>query len=268
MKVLVADDDPQIVAALRILLRAHGYEVVVARDGTSALDSAAHEHPDLVLLDLGMPGLSGVQVIRAIRGWSTVPILVVSGRTESYDKVAALDTGADDYVTKPFLADELTARIRALTRRNVPGMAEAAVRFGDVEVDLARHRVTRTVHGVETGVRLTPTEWAFLEVLLRNPDRLVTRRYLLDHVWGPGHANDSGYLRLYMAQLRKKLEATPAQPVHLLTDPGLGYRFVPAREGAGAADPTRSGRQIRSDDSPPSTGSTTPVVDPERGDAR
>ncbi len=227
MKILVADDDPQILAALRILLHAHGYEVVLARTGTAALDAAAHEHPDLVLLDLGMPGLSGVQVIRAIRGWSTVPILVVSGRTESYDKVAALDEGADDYVTKPFLADELAARIRALTRRNVPGAEEPVVRFGDVEVDLARHRVTRSTGGPETAVRLTPTEWAFLEVLVRNPDRLVTRQYLLDHVWGPGHANDSGYLRLYMAQLRKKLEREPAEPVHLLTDPGLGYRFVP-----------------------------------------
>jgi two-component system KDP operon response regulator KdpE len=263
MKILVADDDPQIVAALRILLRAQGYEVVVARDGGAALDAAAHEHPDLVLLDLGMPGLNGVQVIRAIRGWSTMPILVVSGRTDSYDKVAALDTGADDYVTKPFLADELTARIRALTRRNVPGTDEPVVRFGAVEVDLARHRVTRLVDGAEATVRLTPTEWAFLEVLVRNPDRLVTRQYLLDHVWGPGHANDSGYLRLYMAQLRKKLEATPAAPRHLLTDPGLGYRFVP-----GAGQTGRAPAQIRSDDIPPSTGSTTPVVEPDVGEAR
>jgi len=227
VKILVADDDPQILGALRILLSAHGYEVVLARDGKAALDAAAHEHPDLVLLDLGMPGLSGVQVIRAIRGWSAVPILVVSGRTESYDKVAALDTGADDYVTKPFLADELTARIRALTRRSAPENEQPVVRFGGVEVDLARHRVSRIVDGEEQPVRLTPTEWAFLEVLVRNPDRLVTRQYLLDHVWGPGHAGDSGYLRLYMAQLRKKLEREPANPVHLLTDPGLGYRFVP-----------------------------------------
>lgn len=226
MKILVADDDLQILGALRILLSAHGYEVVVARDGKAALDAAARGHPDLVLLDLGMPGLSGVQVIRAIRGWSTVPILVVSGRTESYDKVAALDIGADDYVTKPFLADELAARIRALTRRITPESEEPVVRFSDVEVDLARHRVTRAAGGEPAEVRLTPTEWAFLEVLVRNPDRLITRQYLLDHVWGPGHANDSGYLRLYMAQLRKKLEAVPAEPKHLLTDPGLGYRFV------------------------------------------
>jgi two-component system, OmpR family, KDP operon response regulator KdpE len=227
MKILVADDDPQILTALRILLRAHGYDVIVARDGKAALDAAAHEHPDLVMLDLGMPGLNGLQVIRAIRGWSRVPILVVSGRTESYDTVAALDTGADDYVTKPFLADELVARVRALTRRIASDASEPVVRFGGVEVDLARHRVTRLVGDEEVTIRLTPTEWAFLEVLVRNPDRLVTRRYLLDHVWGPGHANDSGYLRLYMAQLRKKLEREPAEPVHLLTDPGLGYRFVP-----------------------------------------
>ncbi len=234
MKILVADDDPQILAALRILLTAHGYEVVLARDGAGALDAAAHEHPDLVMLDLGMPRLNGVQVIRAIRGWSSVPILVVSGRTESYDKVAALDTGADDYVTKPFLADELVARIRALTRRIPSGIEDPVVRFGPTVVDLARRRVTREGPDGPAAVRLTPTEWALLEVLVRNPDRLMTRQYLLDQVWGPGHANDSGYLRLYMAQLRKKLEPVPSSPAYLLTDAGLGYRFVP--EGRTAAD--------------------------------
>jgi two-component system KDP operon response regulator KdpE len=228
MKILIADDDLQILSALRILLQAHGYEVVVARDGASTLDAAAHARPDLVVLDLGMPRLNGVQVIRAIRAWSSMPILVVSGRTESYDKVAALDTGADDYVTKPFLADELVARIRALTRRIAPTTDEPVVRFGPVEVDLARHRVSRADGRQRNEVRLTPTEWELLEVLVRNPDRLLTRRYLLDRVWGRGHTNDSGYLRLYMAQLRKKLEQEPARPRHLLTDPGLGYRFVPS----------------------------------------
>jgi two-component system KDP operon response regulator KdpE len=233
MKILIADDDPQFLSALRILLKAHDYTVLVARDGKAALDAATSEHPDLVMLDLGMPHVNGVQVIRAIRGWSTMPILVVSGRTDSYDKVAALDTGADDYVTKPFLADELVARIRALTRRAQPGTEEPVIRFGPVEVDLARHRVTRGSASEERSVRLTPTEWALLEVLVRNPDRLLTRQYLLDQVWGPGHTTDSGYLRLYMSQLRKKLEQHPSQPKHLITDPGLGYRFIPAKSGTG-----------------------------------
>ncbi|WP_375399407.1 response regulator [uncultured Amnibacterium sp.] len=229
MKVVVADDDPQILAALRILLRAHGYELVLARTGKQALDAAAHDHPDLVMLDLGMPQLNGIEVIRAIRGWSRIPILVVSGRTDSADKVAALDAGADDYVTKPFAADELLARIRALTRRIAADDASAApaVRFGDVAIDLASRRVTRGVGGTEQVVRLTPTEWAIIELLLRHPGRLVTQRTVLSEVWGPGHANDTGYLRLYLAQLRKKLEPDPSRPKYLLTEPGMGYRFVP-----------------------------------------
>lgn len=229
MKVVVADDDPQILAALRILLRAHGYELVLARTGKQALDAAAHDHPDLVMLDLGMPQLNGIEVIRAIRGWSRIPILVVSGRTDSADKVAALDAGADDYVTKPFAADELLARIRALTRRIAADdiAASPAVRFGDVAIDLAGRRVTRGVAGAEQVVRLTPTEWAIIELLLRHPGRLVTQRTVLSEVWGPGHANDTGYLRLYLAQLRKKLEPDPSRPKYLLTEPGMGYRFVP-----------------------------------------
>jgi two-component system, OmpR family, KDP operon response regulator KdpE len=224
MKVLIADDDPQILRALRITLAARGYDVTTASDGRAALDAAAATHPDLVVLDLGMPGLSGVEVIQALRGWLTAPILVVSGRTESWDKVEALDAGADDYVTKPFAADELLARIRALARR-LPSAAsdEPVVTFGDVTVDLAARVVTRA----GATVRLTPTEWRLLEVLLRHPGRLVTRETLLTEVWGPQYTSDTGYLRLYLSQLRKKLEPEPSAPRYLVTESGMGYRFTP-----------------------------------------
>jgi two-component system KDP operon response regulator KdpE len=223
MKILIADDDPQILRALRITLTARGYDVLVAHDGREALQQAIEHHPDLIVLDLGMPGLTGLEVIEAVRGWSQVPILVVSGRHESWDKVDALDAGADDYVTKPFAADELLARIRALSRRTPAVSDESEVRFGDVTVDLAAHVVTRA--GV--AIRLTPTEWHLLEVLVRNPDRLVTRETLLTEVWGAQYTTDTGYLRLYLSQLRKKLEPEPSKPRHLLTEPGMGYRFVP-----------------------------------------
>jgi len=222
VKILIADDDPQILRALRITLSARGYEVVTAQDGREALKLATDRHPDIIVLDLGMPGVTGIEVIEAVRAWSAVPILVVSGRSDSVDKVEALDAGADDYVTKPFAADELLARIRALGRRT-PGVAdEPVVVFGDVSVDLAAHVVTRA----DAVVRLTPTEWRLLEQLVRNPDRLVTRETLLTEVWGPQYTTDTGYLRLYMAQLRKKLEAEPSTPRHLLTETGMGYRFV------------------------------------------
>jgi len=227
VKILIADDDQQILRALRILLTARGYEVVVASTGAEALSRAVEQHPDLVMLDLGMPELNGIEVIEGLRGWSAVPILVVSGRTGSSDKVDALDAGADDYVTKPFAADELLARIRALTRRQPASADEPLVTFGDISVDLAGHQVTRrTADTIET-VRLTPTEWSVLEVLVRNPRRLVTRQTLLTEVWGPQYTNDTGYLRLYLAQLRKKLEPVPSHPRFLLTEPGMGYRFVP-----------------------------------------
>ena len=222
MKILIADDDPQILRALRITLGARGYDVVTAPDGRAALDAAVSEHPDLIVLDLGMPGLSGIEVIEGVRGWSQVPILVVSGRSESWDKVDALDAGADDYVTKPFQADELLARIRALSRRTPATSDEPVVSFGDVVVDLAARVVTRA----GSPVRLTPTEWHLLEVLVRNPDRLVTRETLLTEVWGPQYTTDTGYLRLYLAQLRKKLEPVPSEPRYLLTEAGMGYRFV------------------------------------------
>ena len=222
MKILIADDDPQILRALRITLSARGYEVDTAADGREALKRATEGHPDIIVLDLGMPGLTGIEVIEAVRAWSTVPILVVSGRSDSLDKVEALDAGADDYVTKPFAADELLARIRALGRRTPTAVDEPVVSFGDVSVDLAAHVVTRA----GATVRLTPTEWRLLELLVRNPDRLVSRETLLTEVWGPQYTTDTGYLRLYLAQLRKMLEAEPSNPRHLITETGMGYRFV------------------------------------------
>lgn len=222
MKILIADDDPQIVRALRITLRASGYDVIAAADGATAIQAAIEQKPDLFMIDLGMPQLDGIEVITAVRGWSSAPILVVSGRAGSGDKVEALDAGADDYVTKPFAIDELLARIRALSRRVAPAADESAVvTFGDVRVDLAARSVSRD--GVP--VHLTPTEWQLLEILVRNAGRLVTRQTILTQVWGSEHVTDTGYLRLYMSQLRKKLENDPAAPRHLLTEQGMGYRF-------------------------------------------
>ncbi|MEV6350173.1 response regulator [Actinoplanes sp. NPDC051851] len=221
-RILVVDDEPQIVRALRINLKARGYEVDTARDGASALHVAAHHHPDLVVLDLGLPDMEGAEVISGLRGWTTVPIIVLSGRAGSADKVAALDAGADDYVTKPFGVDELLARIRAVTRR-VAHPADAAaplVSLGAFEINLAEHAIT-------PDVRLTPTEWQLLEHLIRHPGKLVTQRELLHEVWGPQYQTETNYLRQYMARLRRKLEDDPARPRHLLTEPGMGYRFRP-----------------------------------------
>ncbi|MDQ0643906.1 response regulator [Microbacterium murale] len=222
MKLLIADDDPQMVRALRITLSAHGYDVVAAADGAAAIAAAAQTHPDIILLDLGMPRLDGIEVIHALRGWTTAPIIVISGRTGSADKVEALDAGADDFVTKPFQVDELLARLRALSRRAAPTTGESTVRFADVVIDLAAKAVTRA----GSRVHLTPTEWRMLEHLARNPGALVTRQDLLKGIWGSEQVSDSGYLRLYMSQLRKKLEASPAAPEHLLTESGMGYRLV------------------------------------------
>ena len=249
MRILIADDDPQMLRALRITLSARGYEVETAADGIAAIEVAERVKPDVVVVDLGMPGLTGIQVIESLRSWTQVPILVVSGRVESWDKVEALDAGADDYVTKPFSADELLARVRALSRRAVVA-DDPVVSFGDVTVDLGARVVTRAgvpvrltptewrmldvlirshdrlVTRAGTTVRLTPTEWRLLEVLLRHPGRLVTRETLLTEVWGPQYTTDTGYLRLYLSQLRKKLEPDPASPRYLLTEPGMGYRFT------------------------------------------
>ena len=222
MKVLVADDDPQLVRALRITLSAHGYDVIAAPDGAAAIALAAKERPDIVMVDLGMPRLDGMQVIEALRGWTTAPIIVVSGRTGSADKVDALDAGADDFVTKPFQIDELLARLRALSRRAPASDDQPVVSFGDVRVDLYARAVTRD----GALVHLTPTEWQILEVLVRHPGALVTRQALLKEIWGTEQVTDTGYLRLYLSQLRKKLEADPARPRHLLTEQGMGYRLV------------------------------------------
>ncbi|MET0781306.1 MAG: response regulator [Microbacterium sp.] len=222
MRVLIADDDPQLVRALRITLASHGYDVLAAPDGAAAIALAAKVPPDLVMLDLGMPRLDGVGVIRALRGWTTAPIIVVSGRTGSADKIEALDAGADDYVTKPFQIDELLARLRALSRRTGGAAESPVVSFGDVTIDLAAKAVTRA----DMGVHLTPTEWRMLEFLARNPGALVTRQTLLKEIWASEQVSDSGYLRLYMSQLRKKLETDPANPRHLLTESGMGYRLV------------------------------------------
>ncbi|WP_405109435.1 response regulator [Micromonospora sp. NBC_01405] len=226
-RILVVDDEPQILRALRINLRARGYDVQVADTGTGALRAAAAHPPDLVVLDLGLPDLDGVEVIRGLRGWTTVPIIVLSGRAGSEDKVAALDAGADDYVTKPFGIDELLARIRAVTRRLAAPAADgatAAPRVGRHTVDLVDRTVTRD-DGAE--VRLTPTQWAVLDRLLRHPGKLVSQRQLLHEVWGPEYQNETNYLRQYMAQLRRKLEDDPARPRHLITEPGMGYRYRP-----------------------------------------
>ncbi|MET8123803.1 response regulator [Micromonospora sp. NPDC005189] len=224
-RILVVDDEPQILRALRINLRARRYDVDVAGTGAAALKAAASHPPDLVVLDLGLPDIDGVEVIRGLRGWTAVPIIVLSGRTGSEDKVAALDAGADDYVTKPFGVEELLARIRAVTRRlGASSEAMPALRIGQHTVDLADHSVLRD-DGTE--VKLTPTQWSVLEKLLRHPGKLVSQRQLLQDVWGPEYQNETNYLRQYLAQLRRKLEDDPARPRHLITEPGMGYRYRP-----------------------------------------
>ena len=222
-RVLVVDDEPQILRALGINLRARGYEVDLAPDGERALDVAARHHPDVVVLDLGLPGIDGVDVIRGLRGWSQVPIVVLSVRDAEGDKVAALDAGADDYVTKPFGMDELLARLRAALRRTTPAEEEALVETADFTIDLAAKKVRRD--GEE--VRLTPTEWNLVEVLVRNRGRLVAQTQLLQEVWGPQYHDETNYLRVFMAQLRRKLEPEPAHPRYFITEPGMGYRFEP-----------------------------------------
>jgi two-component system KDP operon response regulator KdpE len=236
-RVLVIDDEPQILRALRINLRVRGYDVHVAATGTEGLEVASRYPPDLVILDLGLPDLDGVEVIQGLRGWTKAPIIVLSGRADSTDKVEALDAGADDYITKPFGVEELLARMRAVVRRIGGGEDQPRIELGDLVVDLAAKRVTRRApvpaggSGAEPDdIRLTPTEWHLLEVLLRNPGKLLSRNQLLTEVWGPGYADATGNLRLYMAQLRRKLEPDPARPRWLITEPGMGYRYQPGPE--------------------------------------
>ncbi|ARF80360.1 response regulator [Kitasatospora aureofaciens] len=222
-RVLVVDDEPQIVRALVINLKARKYEVDAAHDGASALELAAARHPDVVVLDLGLPDMDGVEVIRGLRGWTRVPIIVLSARHASDEKVDALDAGADDYVTKPFGMDELLARMRAAVRRAEPvaGEDDSLVVTESFTVDLAAKKVNRD----GTDVRLTPTEWHLLEVLVRNAGRLVSQTQLLQEVWGPAYRTETNYLRVYLAQLRRKLERDPSHPRHFITEPGMGYRF-------------------------------------------
>ena len=223
-RVLVVDDDRALARALSINLKARGYDVDVALTGAEALASASSRPPDVVVLDLGLPDLDGLQVLQGLRGWTNVPVLVLSAREEQAEKVAALDAGADDYVTKPFGMDELLARLRAAVRRTAPTAGDLPIVVtGNFTVDLAARRVTRA--GGE--VRLTPTEWHLLEVLVRSPGRMVAQKQLLQEVWGPAYETESHYLRVYIAQLRRKLEPDPAHPVHLVTEPGMGYRFEP-----------------------------------------
>ncbi|MEO6702083.1 MAG: response regulator [Jatrophihabitantaceae bacterium] len=226
MRVLVVDDEPQIVQALTMNLRARRYEVHVAGDGAGALEVAAKYPPDVVLLDLGLPDMDGVEVIHGLRAASSAPIIVLSGRIGASDKVGALDAGADDYVTKPFGMDELMARMRAVARRAAPDSGTPAelpvIGIGAWQVDLAAHRITGA-DGAEQ--RLTKIEWQLLERLVRHPGQLVTQRQLLSEVWGPQYVNESGYLRFHFGQLRRKLEADPGRPRHLITEPGIGYRF-------------------------------------------
>jgi two-component system KDP operon response regulator KdpE len=221
-RVLVVDDEPQIRRALGINLRARGYEVDLAETGEAALDLAARHHPDVVVLDLGLPGIGGVEVIEGLRGWSHVPVIVLSVRDAEADKVAALDAGADDYVTKPFGMDELLARLRAALRRAAPAEEEAVVTTDAFTIDLSAKRVSGAA-GVE--IRLTPTEWQIVEVLVRHAGKLVPQRQLLQEVWGPQYETETNYLRVFMAQIRRKLERDPSQPRHFLTEPGMGYRF-------------------------------------------
>ncbi|WP_022885874.1 response regulator [Glaciibacter superstes] len=227
MKILIADDDPQMLRALRVTLGARGYEIITAANGTTAINAAIEHRPDIFMLDLGMPELDGIQVIQALRGWTQAPILVVSGRAGAADKVEALDAGADDYVTKPFSIDELLARLRALTRR-VPNQETFPVTMiADVTIDLGAKFITRTTANGAESIRLTPTEWKVLTILVRNAGKLVTRQSLLTEIWGSEHVTDTGYLRLYIAQLRKKIEPDPNRPRYLLTEAGMGYRFRP-----------------------------------------
>jgi two-component system KDP operon response regulator KdpE len=225
-RVLVVDDEPQIRRALSTNLRARGYEVELAATGEEALQLVVDRHPDVVVLDLGLPGIDGLEVVRSLRTWSRVPIVVLSVREAERDKVAALDAGADDYVTKPFGMSELLARLRAAVRRSAPADDEPLVDTEDFVVDLASKQVRRHESDGDVEVHLTPTEWSLLELLARRRGRLVTQDDLLTEVWGPGNERRSDHLRVHMAAIRRKLERDPSRPRWLLTEPGMGYRFV------------------------------------------
>ena len=225
-RVLAVDDDRQLLRALQITLAAHGYEVVPAATGAAALAAASSSPPDVVILDLGLPDLDGVAVIEGLRGWCTAPVIVLSARDEERAKVHALDAGADDYVTKPFGMEELLARLRAAVRRTAPSASTAAVTTEAFTVDLAARRVMAG----QDEIRLTPTEWHLLETLVRNAGKLLTQRQLLQQVWGPSYGTETNYLRVHIANLRRKLEPDPSRPRYLITEPGIGYRFMPGSD--------------------------------------
>lgn len=226
-RVLVVDDDHQMLKAVSNALKARGYSVLTAGNGETALDVMAAEELDLLLLDLGLPGIEGHEVIERLRAWSRVPVIVISVREGQDDKVAALDAGADDYVTKPFAMKELLARMRAVRRRaSGDNTSPSVLVFEGLEVDLVRKTVE--LDGVK--VHLTPTEHRLLEAMATNPGKLLTHRWLLEKVWGPGYGTESHYLRLYIKQLRRKLGDTPSEPRWITTEPGLGYRWLPEPE--------------------------------------
>ena len=222
-RLLLIDDERPFVRALGLALKAMGYDVVTAATGRDGVDEAASTHPDLVVLDLGLPDMDGVEVLQAVRAWSQVPVIVLSARQEDRAKVAALDAGADDYVTKPFSMDELLARVRATLRRGLPGEQQPVVETADFRIDLAAKRVTGRDGN---DVRLTPTEWGIVEVLVRNRGKLVSQRQLLQEVWGPRYEKETDYVRVYLAAIRRKLEPEPPRPRYFLTEPGMGYRFT------------------------------------------
>jgi two-component system KDP operon response regulator KdpE len=227
-RVLVVDDEPQILRGLRTNLAARGYTVDTAPDGEGALDVAARHRPDVVILDLGLPGIDGLDVIRGLRTWGTMPIIVLSAREQEPDKIAALDAGADDFVTKPFGMGELLARLRAAERRGAPAIGDeiAVITTAAFSVDLAAKKV---LDPVGSAIHLTPTEWHLVEILVRHAGKLVTQRALLQEVWGPRYEEETNYLRVYMAQIRRKLEPDPSRPRYFVTEPGMGYRFEPER---------------------------------------
>ncbi|MEV7606444.1 response regulator [Paenarthrobacter sp. NPDC089322] len=222
-RVLIVEDEVRIARAMQITLQAHGYQALTVGNGADALAAVAQRNVDIVVLDLGLPDMDGVEIIRRIRGWSSMPVVVLSARHASEDKVEALDAGADDYVTKPFGLDELLARLRVAARRLVNEPEAPTLATSDFVVDLAGKKIVKD--GAE--VRLTPTEWNILELLVRNKGKLVSQQQLLTQVWGQAYAKETQYLRVYIAQLRRKLERDPAAPRHLHTEAGMGYRFDP-----------------------------------------
>ena len=226
--VLIVDDEAPFLRALAISLRARGYEVETAETGEAGLEVAARTHPDVVVLDLGLPGISGIEALRGLRSWSKVPVIVLSARHAEATKVEALDAGADDYITKPFGFDELLARLRATLRRAVPGHDEPVIVTADFTLDLGAKRVS-TPDG--TDIRLTPTEWGIVETLVRNPGRLVSQRQLLQEVWGPEYETETPYLRVHLAAIRRKLEPDTSKPRYFITEAGMGYRFEAALDG-------------------------------------